>query len=296
MSAAAPQRPFASHALTALGAACCAGLAWAAWSGRSYYVLPAAERPLHAAHELLRSSGTLGLPYGIVGYVLIFLNLGYLLRRTFVKWEWMGTLRDWMSMHVFTGVVGCSLILLHSAFSPRGSMGGLAFWALFVVLITGLVGRYIYAHVPRSLQGRELGVEELRRQIEERRAALAARGVGFGAVPAASAPENAPPAAPGLAAALGAMISGDRAAAKEYARLRASVLADPALATEADEILPLARRFILESRWLVYHQELRVVMAGWRFSHRWFAIIMLIFAFGHVLIATRVGGLLSSVP
>lgn len=286
------RRPFASYALTALGAAACAGLAWRAWDGRAYYLLTAAERPLHAAHDHLRPSGTRGLPYGVAGYALIVLNLGYLIRRSFVKWEWMGTLRDWMSMHVFTGIVGCALILLHSAFAPRGSMGGLAFWSLFVVLVTGLVGRYIYAHVPRSVQGRELELEELRRRIEERRASLASRGVAL----AAAAPAPASASARGLAAALGAMIAGDRASAGEYARLRAAILADPALAAEADEILPLARRFVLESRWLVYYQELRDVMAGWRFLHRWFAVVMLIFALGHVLIATRVGGLLSGVP
>jgi hypothetical protein len=294
VSAASPQRPFASYALTALGTACCSGLAFLALRYRSYYFLPLGERPLHDAHELLRSSGTLGLPLGAVGYFLIILNLGYLVRRSYVKWEWMGTLRDWMSMHVFTGVVGCAMILLHSAFAPRSPVGGLAFYSLFVVLVTGLIGRYIYAHVPRSVQGQELELSDLRRQLDERRAALLARGVGLGdAAPSAS---TAPAGAPGLAGALGAMISGDREAARDYARLRQAVLASPELAAAADEILPLARRYVLETRWLSYYQELRDVMAGWRFFHRWFAIVMLIFAFGHVLIATRVGGLLSGIP
>ncbi|MFI5347211.1 MAG: hypothetical protein ACHQ51_12630 [Elusimicrobiota bacterium] len=296
MSASAPARPFSSYALTALGVVACALLGWAAWDGRSYYLLAAAERPLHEAHERLRSSGTAGLPYGVIGYFLIILNLGYLIRRSYVRWEWMGTLRDWMSMHVFTGIVGCALILLHSAFQPRSPLGSLAFYSLFIVLVTGLVGRYIYAHVPRSVQGQELELDDLRRQLEERRAALAARGIGLDAAPAGPAPGAGAAAAPGLAAALSAMMEGDRQAARDYARLRAAILADPALAAEAKEILPLARRFVLESRWLVYYQELRDVMAGWRFFHRWFAIVMLIFALGHVLIATRMGGLFSGMP
>lgn len=294
MSAAAPQRPFAATALTALGTVCCAGLAFVALRWRSYYLLPLSERPLHEAHELLRSSGLLGLPLGVVGYGLIFLNLGYLLRRSFVKWEWMGTLRDWMSMHVFTGIVGCGMILLHGAFQPRSPMGGLAFYSLAVVLVTGLIGRYIYAHVPRSVQGQELELSDLRRQLEERRAALTARGIGLGEVPKDPAAPAA--SAPGLASALSAMMAGDRQAARDYARLRETVMASPELAAAADEILPLARRYVLETRWLSYYQELREVMAGWRFLHRWFAIVMLIFALGHVLIATRVGGLLSGVP
>ncbi len=286
------QRPFSSHALTALGAAACAGLAFMALRFRSYYLLPLSERPLHGAHGLLRSSGDLGLPLGIVGYALIFLNLGYLLRRAYVKWEWMGTLRDWMSMHVFTGIVGCAMILLHSTFQPRSPIGGLAFLSLFVVLVTGLVGRYIYAHVPRSMQGQELELSDLRLRLEELRASLGARGIGLGEEP--STPEAAPHH--GLASALGAMIEGDRQAARDYARLRRLVLSSPELTDAAEEILPLARRYVRESRWLSYYQELRDVMAGWRFFHRWFAIVMLIFALGHVLIAMRVGGLMSGVP
>lgn len=292
MSAPAPRRSPASLALTALGAAACAALAALAWRGRTYYLLPAFERPLHPAHEALRSSGGLGLPLGVAGYALIFLNLGYLIRRQFVKWEWMGTLRDWMSMHVFTGAVGCAMILLHSAFAPRSPLGGLAFWCLLVVLVTGLVGRYIYAHVPRSVQGRELELEELRGRLEERRRDLLARGVDLG-----SAPEAAPAAARrGTAAALAAMLAGDRESSREYARLREAVLASPELSASAAELLPLARRYVLETRWLSYYQELRDVMAGWRFLHRWFAVVMLAFALFHVLIATRVGGLLSGAP
>lgn len=287
----APATSTASRALTALGLLCGAVLAASAWSGRSYYLLSAAERPLHEAHALLRSSGRLGLAYGVAGYALILLNLGYLIRRAYVKWEWMGTLRDWMSMHVFTGLIGCQLILLHSAFVPRSPMGGLAFFALLVVLVTGLVGRYIYAHVPRTVQGQELELEDLRRQLDEHRAALLKSGLGVEAAPAPAA--GAPH---GLAAALGAMLEGDRESAREYARLRAAVLASPELAAAAGELLPLARRYVRERRWLAYYRELREVMAGWRFLHRWFAIVMLIFAFTHVLIATRVGGLLPGLP
>ena len=290
----APERSFSSRALTVLGALVCAGLAAAAWYGRSYYLLPSSERPLHDAHALLRSSGRLGLPYGVVGYGLIFLNLGYLVRRAYVKWEWMGSLRDWMSMHVFTGLVGCLLILLHSAFAPRSPMGGLAFYSLFVVLVTGLVGRYIYAHVPRTVQGQELELEDLRRQLDEHRSLLLKSGLG---VEAASEPGSGEGGAGhGLASALAGMLEGDRQSAREYARLREAVLNSPELAAASAELLPLARRYVRERRWLAYYRELREVMAGWRFFHRWFAIVMLIFAFGHVMIATRLGGLLSGIP
>jgi hypothetical protein len=289
------RKPVLSWALGVAGAAICAGLSLVAFRYRSYYLLPDAERPLHEAHELLRSSGLLGLPFGVAGYALILLNLGYLVRRSYVKWEWMGSLRDWMSLHVFTGVVGCALIVLHGAFRPRSPMGVLAFYSLLVVLVTGLVGRYIYAHVPRSVQGQELELEDLRRELETRRAALLARGVAAAALPGGGAAPAAG-AHHGLADALGAMIAGDRAAARDYARLRDAVLASPELASSAAEILPLARRYVLETRWLSYYEELREVMAGWRFFHRWFAIVMLVFALFHVLIATRVGGLLSGIP
>ncbi|MDD5303149.1 MAG: hypothetical protein PHS14_08565 [Elusimicrobia bacterium] len=286
-----PGRHLPSRVYLILGVVCSAALAAVAWKGRTYYALPVPERPLHEAHSALRSSGLLGLPFGIAGYALIILNLGYLLRRGYVHWKWMGSLRAWMSFHVFTGIVGALLVLLHSAFLARSPMGIIASVSLWIVVLTGIVGRFIYAHVPRSVQGQELELSELTRELEEKRRALLEKGVGVQAAQGA-----APTPHRGVAAALTAMVEGDRAAAREYEELSRMVMASPELAAAAGEILPLAKRFVKEKQWLSRYEELRDLMGLWRFFHRWFAIVMLAVALCHVLVATGLGGLRTGMP
>ena len=287
----APDRHLPSRVFLVLGVVCSAALAVVAWTGRTYYALPVSERPLHDAHQILRSSGLLGLPWGIAGYVLIILNLGYLLRRGFVRWEWMGSLRAWMSFHVFTGFVGALLVLLHSAFLARSPMGTIASVSLWIVVLTGVVGRFIYAHVPRSVLGQELELSELTRELEEKRRVLLEKGVGVQASGAAADNRRR-----GVAASLAAMIEGDREAAREYSELSRAVMASPELAASAGEILPLAKRFVKEKQWLSRYEELRDLMGMWRFFHRWFAIVMLAVALCHVLVATGLGGLRTGMP
>jgi hypothetical protein len=286
-----PGRHLPSRFYLILGIVCSALLAAVAWKGRTYYALPVPERPLHDAHYALRSSGLLGLPFGIVGYALIILNLGYLIRRSYVDWTWMGSFRAWMSFHVFTGIVGTLLVLLHSAFLARSPMGTIASFSLWIVTLTGIMGRFIYAHVPRSVQGQELELSELSRELDEKRRLLLEKGVGVKASGAATEPPQR-----GVAASLTAMIQGDREAAREYAELSRMVMASPELAAAAGDILPLAKRFVKEKQWLARYEELRDLMGMWRFFHRWFAIVMLAVALCHVLVATGLGGLRTGMP
>jgi len=286
------KRSAASKVFMTLGPLCAAALAFMAWRGRHYYLLPLAERPLSELHAALRPSGTLGLFYGIAGFTLIVLNLTYLVRSSQVRWEWMGSLRSWMSMHVFTGIIGPFLIVLHSAFLLRSPIAALAAVSLIIVVGSGVSGRYIYTRVPRSPQGRELELGELKKALKELQLALEAKGVelpqDMGAE-AVSSRRN-------VVSALAAMVAADREEHRQYEHLRALVLSSPQLAPSAAGILPLARRYVTERSWLARYHELRELMRVWRFFHRWFSVVMLIFAVFHVVIATNVGPLGFSLP
>ena len=148
-------------------------------SHHEYYGLSDPERPAHADHQRLRSSGALGLGAGLAGTVAFLLNLCYLVRKRMARAAWLGSLRAWMGFHVATGLLGATLILLHAAFLPKSALGVLASAALAVVVATGLLGRYLYGLVPRSLSGRELEREELRRQLDASRAELIDSGFDY---------------------------------------------------------------------------------------------------------------------
>jgi hypothetical protein len=66
-------------------------------------------------------------------------------------------MQHWLSFHIYTGLVGPYLVLLHSAFKFRGLAGILMLMTVIIVL-SGFVGRYFYTAIPRSLDGEELDV------------------------------------------------------------------------------------------------------------------------------------------
>jgi hypothetical protein len=128
------------------------GLAYRGWH---YYLLDAEERVEHPDYKLLRShseSLTGGLAYGWVAAVLIVLNLGYLIRRRFGG-SGFGKMQTWLDIHVFTGLTAASLVSFHSAFQLRTPVATLSTASLGLVVLTGLIGRFLFALAPAG--GRE---------------------------------------------------------------------------------------------------------------------------------------------
>ncbi len=131
---------------------------------KQYYWVSQSLRPLSQLHDMLRPSSPFGLASGILAVGLIALNLCYLLRRNWFDWI-PGSLTGWMTSHVITGILILLLVLLHSAMSPRQTVGGHALAALVFLVITGAIGRYFYSFVPRAANGKELALEELNDQL-----------------------------------------------------------------------------------------------------------------------------------
>jgi len=258
--------------------------------GRDYYSLPRAGRPFHIYHDLLRSSGRAGLTFGVFATALFVVNLGYLVRKRLINVRWLGSLRTWMSFHVVTGIVGGALIPLHAAFAPSSALGVLALVALAITVASGVIGRYLYAKVPRSLEGRELELEQVRERLQADRHELEAIGVSAAWLRPQTPPEGIEPPRSVRARFL-AVLSGDRQSRRDYRRLRHAILASPELRVSARHILPLARTFCRYQHWLTRYHELRNLLASWRFLHRWLAIVMLAVVGFHIGVALRFGDL-----
>ncbi|MBI5624081.1 MAG: NAD(P)-binding domain-containing protein [Elusimicrobia bacterium] len=293
-SSAAQDKPkdelLAPRLFTALGWAVAGCAALFAASAMDYYGLSEAERPLHSYHAFLRPSGLIGLALGVMGSILIGLNLTYLVRRGLARTEGLGSPRSWMSFHVFTGLLGPLFILLHSAFSLRSPLPAIAGLSLLAVVLTGLVGRYVYARTPRSVQGREMELAEIRRSLAAHRDELERLGLPFEDFAAAGA--AAGPSSPGSTVAeLLALVRVDFEASIEYRKLRDAVAASQRLRPMAGDILALGRRYIRERRWLERYHELRGLMSGWRFLHLWFALVMIVIAAFHILVGLRLSRL-----
>mgnify|MGYP005847618441 CR=1 FL=1 len=129
--------------------------------GADYYSLPLLERHAHIKYDLLKPTGLIGHGIGIIGSSLLIIGVfGYMARKRFRKLSRIGQLRYWLEFHIFLCTLGPILILYHTTFK-FGGIVSISFWSMVAVLISGIIGRFIYLQIPRSIQGRELSLSDL---------------------------------------------------------------------------------------------------------------------------------------
>lgn len=286
-------------ALAAATLLCAGALAFALWQ-RDYYALDSAARPLHPRHDWLRPGGGLGLSFGIGAATLVVVNLLYVVRRA-ARGRWaIGSLRAWMTSHVATGVLAFLLTLLHAALQPGDSVGGHAFATLAVLLVTGAIGRWFYAWLPRAANGRELALAEVKEKLRAIATGSGAefRGAGGDAAAAFFARARDRVVAlierqrwlPSLWQRIGALVRTQRELGRALRELEVHGQRAGLPAVELRRALLLARRAHRAALQLAHFEELRAVLSSWRFLHRWVALAMVLLVVLHVACALLFGG------
>ncbi len=142
--------------------------------GFDYYKLGAMDRPFSPKHHMLRPSGPIGLYLGFMGVALFMGIFLYPLRK---HWAWLGQIgstRHWLDIHVLMGLTAPFIIAFHSTLKFKG-IAGMAFWIMFAVSASGVVGRYLYAQIPRKVTTAELSMKELQELQENLSQRLAAQ-------------------------------------------------------------------------------------------------------------------------
>lgn len=263
------------------------GVAWI-FAFRDYYALPANARYDAPEHDLLRPTGHIGLWLGVAATFGIVLNLMYLLRRSKLGRRIAGTLRDWLSLHVGAGALATLLAYLHGGLEIRDSPGGIAFLALIVLAVTGVVGRYLYSYLPRAANGRELRADEIRGKLTTLAAEWSDRGVcGSRLVEGIDDLVNAHHGQRGFWNRFANLVTGRR-------RLRAllrTFVRDARGEGIAEREIRKAR--LLASRTydltlaVTHLEELRGLTNSWRFLHRWVALFMVFLVILHIVTALR---------
>jgi hypothetical protein len=128
--------------------------------GLDYYTLGSADRPFSPKFTALRPSGTIGLKLGWLGVSMFLIIFLYPLRK---HWSWLmkkGNSRHWLDYHVILGISAPFVIAFHSSFK-FGGFAGMAFWIMFAVSVSGIIGRYLYGQIPRNLKAAEMTQKEL---------------------------------------------------------------------------------------------------------------------------------------
>lgn len=129
--------------------------------GASYYFLPVEERFFSPLHNILKPSGLIGHGIGIFGSIMMILGIVlYMARKRIRKFSRVGILKHWLEFHIFLCSVGPLLILYHTAFK-FGGLVAVSFWSMLAVVISGVIGRFIYVQIPRNIQGNELSFDQL---------------------------------------------------------------------------------------------------------------------------------------
>ena len=128
--------------------------------GFDYYWLSMAERPFSAKHSSLKPSGRIGISLGLLGLGLFLIIFLYPLRKRISWLAKIGSPKHWLDFHVIAGTTAPIIIAFHASFKFQG-IAGMAFWIMVAVALSGIVGRYIYAQIPRTLSSAEISLREL---------------------------------------------------------------------------------------------------------------------------------------
>lgn len=86
---------------------------------------------------------------------------GYMARKRFRFMHRWGLLKHWLEFHIFLCTLGPLMVLFHTAFK-FGGLVSISFWNMVAVFFSGIAGRFIYLQIPRTIEGRELSLSEVK--------------------------------------------------------------------------------------------------------------------------------------
>lgn len=139
-------------------------------AGADFYRTPLLERAHHDGYWQWKAGGFVGHQLGIAGASMMVLMLLYSVRKRVGALRRLGPLSRWLDVHIYLGVFGPLLVVLHSTFKVQGLVA-LSFWSMVVVALSGVLGRYLYLQIPRTRAGEERALAELEaedRELSER--------------------------------------------------------------------------------------------------------------------------------
>lgn len=269
------------------------GLLACSLAGLPYYLLSPAQRVRSPWHPWLRPSGYVGQAAGILALAIFLFLWLYPLRKRYRWLAFTGAMARWLDAHVALALVLPFLAAIHAAWRFDGVIG-LGFWAMIVVCVSGVVGRYLYVHIPRSQSGLELSAEELAAERRSLLAQLALRtGLPQAQVEALLRSDPAPCDGLGIVGTLRRMVSDDLARWRAARALRRACASLPATRRPSRRALATVMR--LASREMALTQQARMLEAThrlfryWHVAHRPFAVTALAAVLVHVGVVVAMG-------
>ncbi len=259
-----------------------------AYAGFSYYTTPLEERFYHPQHNWFKPSGLFGHGLGIIGTLLILIGVVmYIVRKrskTMARW---GRLKYWLEFHIFLCTLGPILVLFHTAFK-FGGIVSVAFWSMVAVVASGVIGRFIYVRIPRSIEGRALTLDEVKamKQDVDRMLKSAYNFSEEDLNKLAIAGRASDHAAGGI---FGRLLGGYLEERKIIRDCRAMLRAKSMAPENVDKVLKLIKKELNLNSRIKNLQMLHKLFRYWHVVHLPFALIMLIIVIIHIAVTITFG-------
>ncbi len=262
-------------------------------AGEAYYLAPAAERVRSPLHPWLRPSGYVGQTAGLIA-LLIFLFLWlYPLRKKYRSLAWTGMISRWLDVHIAVALVLPIIAAIHASWRFTGVIG-LGYWSMMIVVASGVVGRYLYVHIPRSASGLELTAEEIATERQDLMGEIAA-GLDLPVAQIEALLHSDPSPCTGLTfgQTLVRMARDDMARWRSARAVKRLCAARPGSTAEdrqrVAQVLSLARREMSLTQQARMLEASHRIFRFWHVAHRPFAIAALVAVTVHVGVVVAMG-------
>jgi hypothetical protein len=166
-------------------------------------------------------------------------------------------------------ILGTILVVFHTSFKV-GGLAAVSFWSMIIIFLSGFAGRVIYLRIPRTMEGRELDlmeVRELRNDILGRIKGsydLDEESVRF----------------------IGWSVDNN---GNHLADVRKNLKKNKLSAHDYSSVMSLVRQDIRLGKTIDRLEALKNLFRHWHIFHLPFAILMLIFMVMHVVVTVALG-------
>lgn len=106
-----------------------------------------------------------GFYLGVTGSLMMVAMLTYPLRKRLRFMQGWGALKHWFRWHMIMGIVGPTLVLLHSTFHLRSLNATIALTSMLIVVASGIIGRFVYTRIHLGLYGVRATLERVQQEF-----------------------------------------------------------------------------------------------------------------------------------
>jgi hypothetical protein len=257
--------------------------------GWSYYITDLDNRFFHIKNDLLKPSGLIGHGIGIAGSFFMLTGvLVYMARKRMRLFSRLGTLKHWLEFHIFLCTLGPVLVLFHTSFK-FGGLVSVSFWSMVAVVASGVLGRFIYLQIPRTIEGREMSRNEIVRTKTDMLSQIESKL------------KNEPQLVSFLSEALNVKSTESKGnffqkigpqlkhEKRLLSEIRSKLKSVDIAQKECHEIMRMIKGEIVLSRRIAWLSTMQDYLRYWHVAHLPFALVMLFIMIIHVVVAVLFG-------